>query len=89
MMYDGYGGWYWGMGIAHGLLWLVLLGLGIALLVRLVSRDSRDSREWRPTSARETPDTALDILKKRYARGEIDKAEFDAKKKDLSERLAP
>jgi len=85
MMYDGYGGWYWGMGLVHGLLWLVLLGLGIALLVRLVSRDSRDSRELRSTAAREAPDTALDILKKRYARGEIDKAEFDAKKKDLSE----
>jgi putative membrane protein len=84
MMYDGYGGWYWGMGLAHGLLWLVLLGLGIALLVRLVSRDSRDSREWRSNAGREAPDTALDILKKRYARGEIDKAEFDAKKKDLS-----
>ncbi len=85
MMYDGYGGWYWGMGIVHGLLWLVLLGLGIALLVRLVSRDSRDSREWRSSATREARDNALDILKKRYARGEIDKVEFDAKKKDLSE----
>ncbi len=77
MMYDGFGGWAWGMGWMHGLLWLVFLVLGIVVLVRLISRDSRSSVE--PGA-----ENALDILKKRYARGEIDKDEFDAKRKDLS-----
>ncbi len=85
MMYDGFGGWYWGMGLVHGLLWLVLLVVGIVLLVRLVSRESRATRDGRPSGGRDVSDTALDILRQRYARGEIEKAEFDAKKKDLSE----
>ena len=31
----------------------------------------------------ESAETALDILEKRYARGEVDKEEFDARRLDL------
>ena len=75
-MYDG--GWGMGygiMGMAHGLLWLVLIGLGIAVLVRWLRRDAGSS------SALE--ESALDILKKRYARGEIEKQEYEEKRRDL------
>jgi putative membrane protein len=74
---DGWG-WGWGMGIIHGLLWWAILILGIIVLVRLLGRDS--SRAGAPPPA----ETALDILKKRYARGEIGKQEFEEKKRDLA-----
>jgi putative membrane protein len=40
---------------------------------------------WLVTQGRESrTDTALEMLRQRYARGEINKEEFDAKKRDLS-----
>jgi putative membrane protein len=66
------GYWYGG-----GLMWLIILaliGVGIYFLIQASKSKSSDN------STMETP---LDILKKRYARGEIDKEEFEQKKKDL------
>jgi len=75
--------WGWGMhpmwgvgGVGMMLMMLVFWGVvivGIVLGIRwLVS-------QGRPPSS----DTALEILRQRYARGEIDKQEFEAKKRDL------
>ena len=69
----GWGGW--GFGFVH-LLWWALLVLGIVLLARWSF-----SGGYRPRG--EPQDRALDILRERYARGEIDKAEFEARKRDL------
>lgn len=55
--------------------WLILIAV-IIILVYLVN-NSRDKSSY---SSSETP---LDVLKKRYAKGEIDKQEFEEKKKDL------
>ena len=66
-----------GYGYGGGFMWLIVLilvGVGIYFLLRVSKSKGSDS------SIIETP---LDILKKRYAKGEIDKEEFDRKKKDL------
>ncbi|MBX3704961.1 MAG: SHOCT domain-containing protein [Steroidobacteraceae bacterium] len=64
----------------HGLLWWVLVIIGIVLLVRLLGRSSASA----PTQPGAAPETALEVLKRRYANGEIGKAEFEEKKRDLS-----
>lgn len=77
--YDGgwHGGW-WGFGMLHMALYWGVLILAIALLVKwLFGRASGGSSDRQPGK------TALDILKERYARGEIGKEEFDQKKRDL------
>ena len=70
-MMGGYGGW-WFMPI----LGIIFLGLIIWAVVALV----------RGQSGSQSPgaDSALEILKRRYARGDIDKEEYEQKKKDLS-----
>lgn len=58
------------------LLWIITI-VGIVFVVKWVLNQTT-------TQQRETPeDSALDILKKRYARGEINKEEYEEKKKDL------
>jgi len=62
-------------GLLHLLFWIVV----IVLVVRFLRR----RRMWGDRRHIWMHGSALDILKERYAKGEIDKAEFEAKKKDL------
>ena len=71
----------WGMwgawGVGMMLMMLVFWGLiivGLVLGIRWLVSQGRQSRG----------DTALDILRQRYARGEIDKEEFETRKRELS-----
>jgi len=74
---------YWGMhhmwgpwGIGMMLMMLVFWGLVIVALVLGI--------RWLVTQGRESrSDSALDVLRQRYARGEIDKDQFEALKRDL------
>ena len=72
-------GWSGGWGIlggVHMILWWVLLILGIIVLVKWLA--GGPARDERGTGSR-----ALEILKERYARGEIGKEEFEQKKRDI------
>ena len=71
-------GWGWGMGfgmIGMVLFWGLII-LGIVVLVKRLGGSSGSS--GRPASK-----SALDILNERYARGEIEKPEFEEKKRSL------
>ena len=67
-------GWMWLMPV----FWILFLGLIIWAVVALV-RGQSESRSSDSSKA----DSALEVLKKRYARGDINKKEYDEKKKDL------
>ena len=71
-MMSGWGGF--GLSWLFMLLFWAFLILGVAALIRNLIR-SGDNKQSK---------TPLDILKERYAGGEIDKKEFEEKKKDLS-----
>ena len=62
-----------GIGLFGMILFWGLLIAGTVFLIRWIIGETVIKRE----------DSALEILKKRYARGEINKQEFDERKRDL------
>lgn len=82
-------GWMFegGIGMLFGTLWLVLfLVLPVALLAVLLKYlfgRPRARNEAAPAPPNQAP---LDVLKERYARGEIDRAEFLQKRDDMLEK---
>jgi putative membrane protein len=83
----GQGGWdwgwhpMWGMWGAWGVgMLLVMLTFWVFAIIALVA-----GIRWLIGQGRQPGrDHALEILRERYARGEVSKEEFDAKKRDLS-----
>lgn len=71
MNYDGHffgGGFMW-------VFWILLIA-GIFFLIQNMTKGNSDNS----SSDKETP---LDILKKRYARGEIEEEEYERRRKEL------
>src|SRR6266576_6884054 len=68
--------WWWGWGIGMMammfLFWVVFI-VGLVVAIRWLLGKSREQKT----------DSALEILRQRYARGEINKDEFESKRKDL------
>ena len=58
----------------------VLVVVGLVFLIKWLIQTTGSGKIDLRTGSR-----AIEILKERYARGEIDKTEFEARKKDLSE----
>lgn len=75
----GYGGGYGWMGIIMPL----IFGIGIILVsIYLFRRNSSQVH----TNGFSKQNSGLDILRERYARGEIDSAEYQSRKQDLEGR---
>jgi putative membrane protein len=65
----------WGLGMMlFMLLFWGLIIVGVVLGIRWLLNQGKESRS----------DSALEILRQRYARGEINKEEFEEKKRDLT-----
>jgi putative membrane protein len=74
MHYWDYGGTDNTWGVIYMFFWLILIVVGAVITLHYLRHENISPRQ---------EDSALDLLKKRYAKGEIDKKEFEEKRKDL------
>lgn len=78
-MYGPWDGGWWGFGMMlFSLLFLGLIVVGVVFVVRSFSDGGRTAHH--PGGSR-----ALDILDERFARGEIDKTEYEERRRALTE----
>lgn len=74
----------WGMGGFGGFFMMVfwiLIIIGLIFMVKWLVQTKENGREGVKAGSR-----AIEILKKRYASGEIDKSQFETMKRDLADK---
>ena len=72
--------WFWGGGLWFGwVFWVAIIGL----IIYLVVNQGNKNRHVNIPTPYPHHDSPLDILKSRYAKGEISKEQFDQMKKDI------
>jgi putative membrane protein len=72
----------WGMGW-FGIIFIILIVIVVIVALLFLLPRLKQSSEIGRIEASSSKSKVLEIFKERYARGEIDKAEFEEKKKDL------
>ena len=80
-----YNDWHTGYGMMHGwglggigmIVWILLI-VGVFILIKWIVQTVTGGN----AKSKQSP-SAMDILKQRYAKGEIDKARFESMKKDI------
>jgi len=73
---------FMGFGWIFMILWWILIIAGIVALVKWLANQSGNVRDHKKSDSPESR-SALRILEERYAKGKIQKKEFEEKKKDL------
>jgi putative membrane protein len=76
-IYNGYSGWSNMMGWFGGGIMMILFWIAVIYSIIWLVRNNKINEVGGSKKA-------LDVLRERYAKGEIDKKEFEEKKKDLS-----
>lgn len=72
----------WGFGMGLGWVFMILFWVAVIIVIIALVKWFFFSG-FGGSSNQDRKETALEVLKKRYARGEIDKDEFEKKKRDL------